>query len=70
MKIPREGNSLMAQLQSVLADMNKKYPVLACPGLTDFANQVTAQTGKAITTDQANQIQPWVGSLSSALQCQ
>ncbi len=68
MSITRLGNSLTNQLQVVETDINTQNG-LACGDLRAFAHHVRAQTGKSITTAQANQLLAAVASIESALNC-
>jgi hypothetical protein len=68
MSIPKQGTSLTDKLNQILTDINTQNG-LACQDLTAFANQVNAQTGKTITTAQANQLLTAVASIEAALKC-
>ena len=69
MNIQQQGNSLIAQLITVRTDINNNTLGQACSDLSIFAGQVTAQTGKKITVDQAAKLQAWVGYLSKSIPC-
>jgi YVTN family beta-propeller protein len=68
MNISQLGTSLTDQLQQVETDINTQNG-LACQDLALFASHVKAQTGKKITTAQANQILAAVASIEAALKC-
>jgi YVTN family beta-propeller protein len=68
MMIPRLGNSLTNQLLQVETDINTQNG-LACGDLIAFAHHVRSQTGKSITTAQANRLLAAVASIESALNC-
>jgi hypothetical protein len=46
--------SLDAKLNVVLAGLSAGDTASTCSGLNDFINQVTAQSGKKLTADQAS----------------
>ena len=68
MQIPQQGTSLTDQLQHVETDINTQNGQ-ACQDLKAFANHVKAQTGKTITTTQANQILTAAANIEAALKC-
>jgi hypothetical protein len=68
MNITRQGTSLTDQLQQVENDLTANNGS-ACGDLRAFANHVSAQSGKALTTTQANQLLTAVGSIELALSC-
>lgn len=68
MNIPQQGTSLTDQLRNILNDINTQNG-LACNDLKAFANHVRAQTGKKITTAQADQLLNNVASIKAALNC-
>jgi hypothetical protein len=68
MNITGLGTSLTDQLQIVETDLAAENG-RACIDLGNFASHVKAQTGKKITTGQANQLQSAVASIEAALSC-
>jgi hypothetical protein len=69
MNIQEQGSNLIAQITSVLNDMNDGAPALACTDLQSFENHVKAETGKAISPVDAETILKWVGYISAGLPC-
>ncbi len=49
-------NSLSTKLRNAMGAVQRGNIITACNLLNAFINEVRAQTGKAITVDQANQL--------------
>jgi hypothetical protein len=66
------ANSLDAKLQAIeeaLAASNAGDKPSACNKLNAFLNEVNAQSGKALTTDQASQLVAAANAVKAALGC-
>jgi len=68
MNIPQQGTSLTDKLRQISSDITTQNG-LACVDLTGFRNQVRAQTGRKITTAQADQLLAAAANIGSALNC-
>jgi hypothetical protein len=68
MQIRNQGSSFTDQLQQVETDINTRNRQ-ACGDLKGFTNHLRAQTGKTVTTAQANQILAAVAEIQAALGC-
>lgn len=65
-------NSLDSKLQSVqasLADVNVGHITDACNQMAAFINETEAQSGKALTVDQANQLIAAANQIQAVLGC-
>lgn len=62
-------NSLTVKLQHALDDLNSGRTSDACSHLATFSSQASAQSGKHLTTAQANQIINEATSIRAALGC-
>ncbi|WP_331721237.1 FIMAH domain-containing protein [Streptomyces sp. NBC_00212] len=62
-------NSLDAKLQDALTAVNNNQTAAACTALTDFINEVNAQDGKKIPTDQAQQLRTSATAIQTNLGC-
>jgi predicted outer membrane repeat protein len=62
-------SSLVRQLQTVLADLQANNTAQACSDLTSFINHVKAQSGKGLTTSQANQLIAAAKQIQAVLGC-
>ena len=63
------ANSLLAKLNSALRCANRANLVCLCGSLTAFGNEVSAQAGKALTEEQANQLLAAAESLRAMVGC-
>jgi hypothetical protein len=61
--------SFDSQLQTVQADLAANNTAQACSDLTSFINHVNAQSGKHLTTDQANQLLAAATNIRNVLSC-
>jgi hypothetical protein len=61
--------SLLAQLHAVQADLQANNTAQACADLTSFINHVQAQSGKGLTTSQANQLLTAANRIKAVLAC-
>ena len=61
--------SLVAKLQDAITALNAGDTAAACIALNDFINQVNAQSGKKLTTEQAQQLVQSATAISSGLGC-
>jgi hypothetical protein len=61
--------SFVSQLQTVQSDLAANNTAQACSDLTSLINHVNAQSGKHLTTDQANQLLAAAGRIQAALGC-
>jgi hypothetical protein len=66
----REQNRLDNKLQDVLTAINGGQTATACSEVTDFIGHVQSQSGKGLTTDQANQLLAAAGQVQAVLGCQ
>jgi hypothetical protein len=62
-------SSLDTQLQAVLADLQANNTTQACNDLAAFANHVLAQSGKMLTTAQADQLLAAASTVRAVLAC-
>lgn len=62
-------SSLLTQLQAVQADLQANNTAQACNDLTSFMNHVSAQSGKGLTTSQANQLSAAATTIQKVLAC-
>ncbi len=62
-------NSLLVKLNTARAALESCSPTAACGPLGAFVTQVEAQSGKKLTTQQADSILAAVGELRAALGC-
>lgn len=70
MQIQGLGNSLNAQLLAVAIDINNNNLGAACSDLTAFTNHVKAQSGKKITTAEAEQLLAGAAAIKMSIGCQ
>ncbi|HJZ83303.1 MAG TPA: hypothetical protein VKD91_23240 [Pyrinomonadaceae bacterium] len=63
-------NSFLVKLQQAYAAANGGDIATACNLLSDFLNQVNAQSGKALTTSQADQLIAGANQARTAIGCQ
>jgi probable HAF family extracellular repeat protein len=63
------ANSLLAKLNSALRCANRANLVCLCGSLTAFGNEVSAQAGKALTEEQANQLLAAAEGLRAMVGC-
>ena len=63
-------NSLMSKLQDALAAIAASDTATACDSLTAFINECQAQSGKKLTSDQANQLINTASQIKTDLGCQ
>ncbi|HEX6553436.1 MAG TPA: HYR domain-containing protein [Ktedonobacteraceae bacterium] len=61
--------SFDTQLQAVQTDLTNNNPTQACRDLTAFINHVQAQSGKGLTTSQANQLIAAAKQVQAVLGC-
>jgi subtilisin-like proprotein convertase family protein len=61
--------ALNAKLQDALTDLNADDTAGACDSLQAFLNQVKAQTGKKLTTAQAQQLTDAANAIRTQLDC-
>ncbi len=62
-------NSFDSQLQAVAADLSAGNTGQACSDLLGFINHVKAQSGKKLTTEQANQMLAAAAQLQAVIGC-
>ena len=62
-------NSLVAKLQNAFAALNVSDTATACDSLKAFMNECSAQSGKELTEQQANQLINSANQISTALGC-
>jgi hypothetical protein len=62
-------SSLNTQLHAVLADLQANNATQACNDLAAFANHVLAQSGKMLTTAQADQLLAAASTVRAVLAC-
>jgi uncharacterized protein (DUF697 family) len=62
-------NSFDSQLQAVQADLSANNTAQACSDLTSFINHARAQSGKALTVSQANQLIAAATQIKAVLGC-
>ena len=53
----------------MLADLRANHTTQACHDLTAFVNHVKAQSGKGLTTAQANQLLAAASNIMAVLAC-
>lgn len=63
-------NSLLTKLQSALAALNASDTATTCDALKSFINQSDAQSGKALTEEQARQLINAASQIRTTLGCQ
>jgi len=63
------ANSLTVKLSAAIAAIAAGDLVTACTRLGDFSSQVRAQSGKALTLDQADALRAAAGEIRSQLGC-
>ena len=63
-------NSLLTKLQSALAALNASDTATTCDALKSFTNQSSAQSGKALTEEQASQLINAASQIRTTLGCQ
>jgi hypothetical protein len=63
------GNSLPAKVQQAQSYLQAGDVTDTCSTLTDFVNEVNAQTGKAIPADTAGQLTTAAGQVQNLLSC-
>jgi hypothetical protein len=63
-------NSLVTKLQNALTALNASDTATACDSLRAFVNQCSAQSGKALTEQQANQLINAATQIRTELACQ
>jgi hypothetical protein len=61
--------SLNAKLQAALTAVNAGQTASACSAISDFINEVHAQSGKKLTVDQANQLLNAAAAIQPSLGC-
>jgi Tol biopolymer transport system component len=66
---PGTANSLVTKLQSALTAIDSSDTATACSLLTDFTNECAAQSGKKLTTAQANQLINSANAIKTNLGC-
>jgi len=62
-------NALDVKLNAALKDINGGQTATACSDLSNFIGQVQAQTGKGISTSQANQLIAAAQQVQAVLGC-
>ena len=62
-------NSFVAKLQNALASINAGNVTAACNQLNAFINETQAQSGKALTVDQANQLITSANRIKAVIGC-
>ena len=67
---PGTASSLITKLQNALTAIDAGDTATACDSLTSFINQCRAQSGKKLTTDQANQLITAATQIKTDLGCQ
>jgi alpha-tubulin suppressor-like RCC1 family protein len=63
------GGSFSSQLNQAIAQLAAGQTQAACNDLTAFANHVKAQSGKQLTTTQANALLAQIAQIKSAIGC-
>lgn len=63
------GGSFSSQLNQAIAQLAAGQTQAACNDLTAFANHVKAQSGKQLTTAQANALLAQIAQIKSAIGC-
>jgi hypothetical protein len=61
--------SLLAQLEAAQHALRQGKPMTACNSLNAFNNHVRAQSGKKITTAQANQMETAANRIRAVIGC-
>jgi hypothetical protein len=63
------GKALAAKAAAIKAAVDSGQTATGCAGITDYLGLVKAQTGKTLTTAQANQLTADANNLAAALGC-